>query len=263
MPYETVIYERRGRIVYITMNRPNALNAFNFQQHADLPAALAEFDRDEEGWVCILQGAGRCFSAGADVKEVFSSPRDKRMGKPGQHEGPGAEGPEGTIGSTGNWKPVIAAVHGYCLGHAFGLALQCDLITASEDAKFGIGEVKRGLDGAEEWAKLQWFMPSKVTTEMLLTSEIVPASELYRLGLINRLVPVGQHVQAAEELAQKILQAPPLAVRAGVRLSRYPWVGRVAEAELYCKALHLSKTEDFKESTRAFVEKREPHYHGR
>ena len=126
---------------------------------------------------------------------------------------------EGYLGRSINWKPVIAAIHGYALGAGTSIAAECDLIVASEDAQFGITETKRGLPGARVWAKMNAFMPSKVVTEMVITGEPVEAAELYRLGLINRLVPTGKHLEAAEELAEKILKAPPLAARSGVRLT--------------------------------------------
>ena len=258
MSYETVDYRREGRIAYITLNRPQSLNAVNDQLEDDLKGALHDYDLDEEAWVAILYGTGRCFCAGADVKQRFANmapgERDRRST---------GRSPEGYLGRCVNWKPVIAAVHSYVLGAGISIALECDLIAASEDAQFGITETKRGLPAGGVWAKAQNFMPSKVTTELLLTGEPMPASELYRLGLINRLVPPGQHLQAAEELAENVLKAPPLAVRAGVRLSRWNWVRKAAETDLYLQPLQLHLTEDFKESSRAFVEKRQPAYRGR
>lgn len=256
---ETVSYERKGKIAYITFNRPQALNAVNDQLEEDLVAAYRGFDEDEEAWVAILHGAGRCFCAGADVKQRFAgSSREHRAQR--MTLGRSAEG---FLGRTANWKPVIAAVHSHCLGAGFSIALECDLITASEDARFAITETTRGLPGGRVWAKLQCFMASKVATEMLLTGEALPASELYRLGLINRLTPAGQHLSAAEELAQKVLKAPPLSVRSGVRVSRWPWTRMVAEADMYVQPLRLQLSQDFEESSRSFVEKREPVYRGR
>jgi len=217
MSYDTVSYERKGRVVYITMNRPRALNAFNDQLYQDLEAAFSEFDMDEEGWVCIVHGAGRCFSAGGDMKgQFFNQGREKKVltttSRPYESFLLGAI----------NCKPVISAVHSYCLGTGFDLALQSDLIVASDDAQFGITEIKRGMSGGPPSAMLRLFMPSKVVNEMVLTGESMAASELYRLGLINRLTPVGNHLLVAEELAQKILKAAPLAVRAEVSNESVP-----------------------------------------
>ena len=257
MSHETVVYRREGKSAYITLNRPQVLNAVNDQLHEELTAAFREYDLDEEAWVAIVHGAGRCFCAGADVKERFANmPTHER------DRWSTGFGPEGYLDRCINWKPVIAAVHGHALGTGISLAMECDLIVASEDAQFGITETKRGLPAGPVWAKAQTFMPSKITTELLLTGEPMPASELFRLGLINRLAPPGQHLQAAEELAQNILKAPPLAVRAGVRISRWTWVRMAAETELYLQPSQLHLTEDFEESSRSFVEKRPPVYKG-
>ena len=256
--YETMTYERRGKVGYITLNRPQALNAVNDQFEEDIAEALLEFDMDEDAWVAIVHGAGRSFCAGADIKQRFveMTPRQSALRSRGTSA-------EGYLARTINWKPVIAAVHGYCLGAGLSLAGECDLIVASEDARFGITETKRGLPGARVWAKVNAFMPSKILSEMVITGEPVAAAELYRLGLINRLVPTGQHLEAAEELAAKVLQAPPLASRSGVRLTRRQWVMNLYDAGMYLQPLGLHLTEDFQESARAFVEKRPPNYQAR
>ena len=256
--YETMTYERRGKVGYITLNRPQALNAVNDQFEEDIAEALLEFDMDEDAWVAIVHGAGRSFCAGADIKQRFieMTPRQSALRSRGTSA-------EGYLARTINWKPVIAAVHGYCLGAGLSLAGECDLIVASEDARFGITETKRGLPGARVWAKVNAFMPSKILSEMVITGEPVAAEELYRLGLINRLVPAGQHLEAAEELAAKVLQAPPLASRSGVRLTRRQWVMNLYDAGMYLQPLGLHLTEDFQESARSFVEKRPPEYKAR
>ena len=256
--YETMTYERKGKIGYIMFNRPQSLNAMNDQLEKDLPDALLEFDIDEDAWVAIVHGTGRCFCAGADIKQrlVAMTPLQAAMRGRGRS-------PESFLGRSINWKPVIAAVHGYALGGGTYIATMCDLIVASEEARFGITETKRGLPGTGVWAKLNAFIPSKVLTEMVITGDQVGALELYRLGLINRLVPTGKHLEAAEELAEQVLKAPPLACRAGVRLSRRQWVQPSADADMYNVPLKLHATEDFQESTKAFVEKRAPVFHAR
>ncbi len=253
--YETMTYERKGKIGYIMLNRPQSLNAVNDQFEQDLPDALLEFDIDEDAWVAIIHGAGRCFCAGADIKQrlVNMTPQQSARRTMGSSS-------EGYLGRSINWKPVIAAIHGYALGAGTSIAAECDLIVASEEAQFGITETKRGLPGARVWAKMNAFMPSKVLTEMVITGEPVEAAELYRLGLINRLVPTGKHLEAAEELAKKILKAPPLAARSGVRLTRRQWVQPLYDANMYIQPLKLHQTEDFQEASRSFVEKRAPEY---
>jgi enoyl-CoA hydratase/carnithine racemase len=256
--YETMVYRRAGKTGYITFNRPQVLNAVNDQFERDLHAVLLEFDTDEDAWVAIVHGAGRAFCAGADVKQRFASmtPQQQAARERGST-------PESYLGRSINWKPVIAAVHGYALGAGVAIAAECDLIVASEEAQFGITETKRGLPGSRVWAKLNAFMPSKIVSEMVITGEPVGAPELYRLGLINRLVTLGKHLEAAQELAERVLQAPPLACRAGVRLTRRQWVQPSTDADLYIQPLKLHLTEDFKESSRAFVEKRPPVYKAR
>ena len=256
--YETMTYERKGRIAYIMFNRPQVLNAVNSQFEQDLHEALLEFDTDDDAWVGIIHGAGRAFCAGADIKQRFVAMTPQESAR--RERGPN---PEGYLGRTINWKPVIAAVHGYALGAGIVIAAESDMIVASEDARFGITETRRGLAGGRIWAKVNAFMPSKIASEMVITGEPVEAAELYRLGLINRLVPNGLHLSAAEALAEKVLKAPPLATRVGVKLTRRQWVQTGAEADMQTLPLKLHMSEDFKEASQAFVEKRAPEYKAR
>ncbi len=106
-------------------------------------------------------------------------------------------------------------------------------------------------------------MPSKIASEMAITGEHIDAAELYRLGFVNRLVPTGEHISAAEELAEKVLKSPPLATRAAVKLTRRQWVQTGADADMQMLPLKLHLTEDFKEASQSFVEKRAPEYHAR
>jgi enoyl-CoA hydratase/carnithine racemase len=259
VPEETVTYRREGRIAYITLNRPEARNAVTVPMAAELAAVLNRFDFDDEAWVAILSGNGPHFCVGIDVKERFiqhgRAERDARM----------SAGPptDGHMGKTANWKPVIGAVHGLAVGLGFNLALECDLLVAAEDARFMIAETKRGIAGGQLWAKLQTFMPSKITTELLLTGDPMPAEPLYRLGLINRLVPAGEHVAAAKQLAETVLKNPPLPVRAHVRISRLPWKQLSDDAALYIQPLRLHFTQDFDEAASAFAEKRQGVYKAR
>jgi len=256
--FETMTYSRTEKVGYITFSRPQSLNAVNDQFERDLHGALLEFDTDEDAWVAIIHGEGRSFCAGADIKQRLSnmSPQERARRERGGN-------PESYLGRSINWKPVIAAIHGYALGAGMAIAAECDLIVASEDARFGITETRRGLPGGRVWAKVNAFMPSKVVSEMVITGEQIAAQELYRLGLINRLVPTGEHLKAAEELANTVLKTPPLASRAGVRLTRRQWVQPAAEADMYIQALKLHLSEDFKESSLSFVEKRPPEYKAR
>jgi len=155
MAYKLILYERKGKITYITLNRPQLLNAVDDTMHQELVDAFRQFDEDEEAWVAILSGKGRCFSSGADVKQRQLRPREElvRLG------GPAGVKPAGGclgLGQTVNWKPVIAAVHGYALGISFAFMMACDLVVAAEDTYLQIREVQRGLGGAQHWAAT-WF----------------------------------------------------------------------------------------------------------
>jgi enoyl-CoA hydratase/carnithine racemase len=271
--YETMTYERIGHISYINFNRPKSLNAVNFQFEQDFHDALLELDVDEEAWVAILYGSGRCFCAGADIKQKFAQ-MDSNQGVKRTR---GAN-PESFLGRSANWKPVIAATHGYALGAGMLIAAESDMIVSTSDCKFGITETKRGLAGGHVWAKMNQFMPSKIISEMLITGEPINSTKLYQLGFINRIVDTS-HIttelkptpdesnkilnlllQEAEALANLVVATPPLAARAGVRLSRNLWSLPSVNADLYLQPLKLHETEDFKEATQSFIEKRTPVY---
>ena len=133
--YETMMYKRRGKVAYIMFNRPQALNAVNDQFEEDLHSALLEFDLDDEAWVAIVHGAGRSFCAGADIKQRFVAMTPEQSAR--RERGPN---PEGYMGRSINWKPVIAAVHGYALGAGIVIAAESDMIVASERPNLGQGQ---------------------------------------------------------------------------------------------------------------------------
>lgn len=256
---DTVLYRREGRIAYITLNRPASHNAVSLAMADSLRESLQEFDEDAEAWLAIIAGNGPDFCVGVDVKERFAghgrAERDQRL----------SAGPptDGHLGRTANWKPVIGVIHGLCVGLGFNLALECDVLVVTTDARFMIAETKRGIAGGQLWAKLQAFMPSKITTELLLTGDIAPAELLYRHGLINRLVEPGEQMATALELAQAILVNPPLAVRAHVRISRWQWKRSSDDAALFVQPQRLHLSEDFEEASASFVERREGQYYAR
>jgi len=260
--YETILYEKKGKIAYITLNRPQILNALNDAMNRELLEAFAEFDTDEQAWVAILSGKGRCFCSGADVRQRQLRPPEElaRLGGPvGVSPADGALG----LGRTVNWKPVIAAIHGYAIGAGFSMAMESDLIVAAENTQFQITEVGRGLGAPQHWAKAWFWGGGKFATQVALTSQFFSAEEAYRLGMVNRVVPADQHIAEAERLAEQIMANPPLSVRCNVRVSRYQVRRMCEEAEMYGRALKLHLTEDFRESARAFVEKRKAVYKGR
>ena len=167
------------------------------------------------------------------------------------------------LGQTVNWKPVIAAVHGYVLGAGFGLAMACDVIVAAEGTQFQIREVQRGIAGAQHWATTWFWGGGRMATEIALTGRYFSAEEAGQLGIVNRVVSQDQVVTAAEALAEEIMTNPPLSVRANVRVTR--WFARRMEEECtyYTGGLGLHMTEDFRESAQAFMEKRPANFKGR
>lgn len=263
MTYETILYETRGQVAYITLNRPRILNAYNDTMGDELLQAHRDFDQNDDLHVLIISGAGRAFCSGADVRQRQLRPLDemKRIGGPA-----GGIKPAGGLlglGQTVNWKPVIAAVHGYALGAGFGLAMASDIIVAAEGTKFQIREVQRGIAGAQHWATTWFWGGGRFATEIALTGRYFSAEEAAQFGIVNRVVPEEQLLTAAEAVAQEILANPPLSVRANVRVSR--WFARRMEEECvyYTGGLRLHLTEDFRESALAFMEKRPAHFKGR
>jgi enoyl-CoA hydratase/carnithine racemase len=263
MAYETILYEKKGRIAHITLNRPRILNAYNDTMGDELLQAHRDFDQDEALHVLIISGAGRAFCSGADVKQRQLRPLEemKRLGGPA-----GGVRPAGGLlglGQTVNWKPIIAAVHGYALGVGFALAMAADLIVAAAGSKLQIREVQRGIAGSQHWATTWFWGGGRFATEIALTGRYFSAEEAYQLGMVNRLVPQDQLLATAESLAEEIMSNPPLSVRANVRVSR--WFARRMEEEatFYTGGLKLHLTEDFRESAQAFIEKRPPHFTGR
>ena len=262
MAYEFVLYERKGKIAYITLNRPQLLNAVNDTMHQELVDALNEFDTDKEAWIAILSGKGRCFSSGADVKQRQLRPREEleRLGGPsGVKPAGGSIG----LGQTVNWKPVIAAVHGYVLGISFAFMMGCDLVVAAEDTYLQIREVQRGLGGAGHWASAWFWGGGKFANDIALTGRQFSAEEARALGIVNRVVPAEQLMAEAESMANEVLANPPLAVRGNVRVARLYMSKMTEDASRYAGGSKLHLTEDFQESALAFMEKRPAIFKGK
>ena len=249
-----VDYHKQGRIAIFTINRPEALNALNADVGLEMNQAMIDFRDDPDLWVGIITGAGdKAFSAGADIK--------------GFRPGPMMEAAAGErVRADRIWKPFIAAINGYCLGGGLELALTCDLRIAAEHARFGTPEIYVGVIPAGGGIdRLPRFIPRAKAAEILLMGKQMDAQEAYRIGLINKVVPLKQLMPAALEWAEIICQAGPLQVRA-VKEAMIRGYDMTLDEGLRLEAEMLNRvrgTEDYMEGARAFVEKRKPNWRAR
>lgn len=259
-----VLVERRGHVMIVTINRPEARNACNQAVWIAGGTALAEAEKDIEVRVVIVTGAGdQSFCAGADLKAISrgeailpSDPVQASWGFAG-------------VATHNISKPVIAAVNGTALGGGTELALSCDMIVAAESATFGLPEVKRGLlAGAGGAFRLVRQVPRKVGMEMLLTGEAITAARGLELGLVNRVVPRERLMEEALALAETIAANAPLSVQASKRVALNIVDGAMPdEAPLWAATTReqakVSASDDAREGPRAFAEKRTPQWTGR
>ncbi|MBI4287711.1 MAG: enoyl-CoA hydratase/isomerase family protein [Chloroflexi bacterium] len=258
--FDTIKFEKKNGIAYVTLNRPQLLNAYNTRMRDELYQALDAIKDDNEVQVAIFKGEGdRAFCAGADLSEFLTAPSPVAARK-ARFE----RDVWGLFLSVP--QPLIAAIHGFCLGSGIEIALCCDLRVATEDARFGLPEVGLGIIPAAGGTQT---LPRTVgrgwALEMLLSGNLVNAAEAYRMALVNRVVPRGEHVSAAEALALKIMEHAPRAVRAAKQainrgLDMTLEQGLEMERDL---ALPLMVSEDTREGLRAFKEGRKPKFAGR
>jgi enoyl-CoA hydratase len=256
MEYETLLYEKEHGVITVTLNRPERLNAINGQMMMDLDVMADEIEEDEEARVVILTGAGRAFCAGADIKA---------MAEP-DYEMPHL--PRYTF-----FKkiedlpiPVIAAINGPCNGGGLEIALCCDFRIAAEEASFGLGEVKLGvIPAGGGTARLPRLIGVGRAKEFLYFGDRVDGKEAERIGLVNKAVPLSELMAEVKRWTAKLVELPPLSVRA---LKDCVNVGMQMDimAALDYEAKHskiLMQSEDMQEGMRAFAEKRKPRFKGR
>lgn len=260
-----VLTERRGRLAIITLNRPEALNALNASLRRGLFDAFVAFRDDPDAWVAILTGSGeRAFSAGADLKEM-SAGRQAELA--GEHADPFWEAERASLNrGLAIWKPIIAAINGYCLAGGLELALACDIRIAAEHARFGLTEVLRGIiPGGGGTQRLPRTVPFGIALQMMLTGEHIDAAEAYRIGLVNKVVPAARVMDEAVALAERICANAPLSTRA-IKEAAYRGISAPLEEGLRIEAFLariIRTTDDSREGPRAFAEKRPAAFRGR
>ena len=260
MTYETILVERDGAVAIVTLNRPAVLNALNIQMVRELGRAFAEIEADDAVRVAIVTGSGeKAFGAGADIGELGALP-NAVAAVALVHNGQGI-----TLQLERMRTPVIAAVNGFALGGGCELAMGCDIRIASEKARFGQPEVTLGLlpgyGGTQRTARL---LGRGMAMYLCLSGEMIDAKEALRIGLVERVVPHDELLTEAKRLATTIASRAPLAVAATKRAIDDGAELSVAAA-LELEALHfgtLVGTNDFKEGTKAFLEKRPANFAG-
>lgn len=260
MEFKNLLLEREmeGRVAIITVNRPDVRNALNRETWLELDAAAGSLEKDGQVQVVIFTGAGdKAFVAGADVKSL------KERGMLETIEG---ENQSILNRLSGMSKITIAAINGFALGGGCELALACDLRVAAENARLGLPEVGLGfLPGAGGTQRMLRLVGAGKAKELIFLGEIIDAREAWRVGLVNRVVPGGQALQSAREMAGTILAKGPLAVRFAKMVIN--WGGSAGmETGLVIEKLAqtvLFGTEDRMEGINAFLEKRRPDYRGR
>jgi enoyl-CoA hydratase/carnithine racemase len=259
--FKNLLFETKDHLAYVTLNRPERRNAIDPSTSKELLEAFTNFKEDDNLWVAIVTGAGdQAFSAGADLVAMAESFAG------------GAQAELLSIPFAGItrgfecWKPMIAAINGYCLAGGLELALSCDIRIAAEHATFGLPEPKRAIiPGAGGTQRLPRAVPLAFAMELLLTGDRFDAETARQFGLVSRVVPADRLLATAEEIAERILECGPLAVRAikqaaieGREMSVID--GLKLESQL---AGQVFRTQDAREGPTAFAQKRKPAYTGK
>lgn len=252
----TFLYEKKDRIAIMTINRPEAMNAFTADMLRGMDAAFADFNQDPDLWVAILTAAGeKAFSSGMDLKEAIPMLQSgDEMGYEDHTKRPFSD----------VFKPIIAAVNGFCIAGGMEFMQGTDIRIASEKATFGLGEVRWGIiPTGGTHIRLPRQIPWAVAMEMLLTGKTITAQRAYDIGLVNEVVPADQLMSTAMKWAETICKNGPLAVRTAKEIAVRALQlepGFVLEKALGSRVL---SSEDAKEGPRAFAEKRKPQFTGK
>ncbi|MDP1818299.1 MAG: crotonase/enoyl-CoA hydratase family protein [Acidimicrobiales bacterium] len=251
-----ILRERRGHVEIVTINRPEARNAINYDTSAALADAFDEIEADDDVWAAVLTGAGdKAFCAGMDLK-AFAGGGGNVMGVSGGFAG---------VTNRDFPKALIAACNGHALAGGFEIMLACDLVVAADHATFGIPEVKRGLvAGAGGVIRLSKRISLARALELGMTGDAIDAETAYMLGLVNRVVPGADVLDTAVALAERICEAAPLAVRATKKVIKASL--EVPEAEAWRiqgeVGAEVFRSPDAIEGATAFAEKRKPNWTG-
>jgi E-phenylitaconyl-CoA hydratase len=256
---DTVLYELDGHVATITYNRPEVLNAINGPMRVALNEAFSRFRDEEDAWVAIVTGAGKAFCAGADLRDG--------AGSTGEFAGTFWEKP--TLNSfESGWeifKPVIAAVNGYCIGYGLTLVTWCDFVIASERAEFGYPEVRLGVPAVIGALRLPQRMNWQYAMELLLTGDGIDAARAQEIGLAGWVVPHEELMTEARRLANRLVQGAPLAARAMKEVAIRAQHLSTLEAIRFAETMRMvaAATDDAAEGARAAAEHRTPEWRGR
>jgi enoyl-CoA hydratase/carnithine racemase len=244
-------YKKKGHIAYITIDRPENANSISRDLADALLSSLDDYESDPELWVAIVSSTGeKFFSAGADLKDE-------------KHADGSAEWERSYFTRLFSvTKPLIAAVNGYCLGAGFGLAMACDLRIASENARFGTPDQKLNTVDCAASVLLSHFIPAAIAMEIIMTGDPIDAQEAYRVGFVNRVVPLEELMKTAEEFAARICANGPLALRACKELNTRARTLALDDAAALFSGIadRVLKSEDTIEGMTAFFEKRKPEW---
>jgi enoyl-CoA hydratase/carnithine racemase len=262
MSYDHVIYEKREHVAYVTLNRPERMNALDSHSHRELIEIFDDFAADPDAWVAIITGSGnRAFCAGNDLKATAqaSANGEKRVD-------PSSRFAAITRGYRCP-KPLIAAVNGVAAGGGFEIALACDIVIAADSARFGLPEPRVGLiAGAGGIHRLTRQIPLKHAMGMLLTGRLVSAEESFRLGFVNEVVPAPMLISTARRWAEQVLECSPLLVQLTKEAAQDGHGLEVDDAiarDWKQRIPRMLASQDYIEGPRAFSEKRRPAWTGR